>query len=51
MAPLDFERYLRNRLEHPKRRAAREADAPLPLSGARFANAGITEVLGRKAAV
>ncbi len=51
MAPLDFERYLRNRLEHPKRRAAREADAPLPLTGARFANAGITEVLGRKAAV
>jgi diguanylate cyclase (GGDEF)-like protein len=49
MAAPDFERYLRGRLDLPNRRGG-DIGAPRPLAGSRFTNAGITDVLGRKAA-
>jgi diguanylate cyclase (GGDEF)-like protein len=49
MPAVDFERYLGERLEAAPHRRAGDHLGPRPLSG-RFANAGITDVLGRKAA-
>jgi diguanylate cyclase (GGDEF)-like protein len=50
MPALDFERYLKDRLEGSFNRRASDHGGPRPLSGSRFANAGITDVVGRKAA-
>jgi diguanylate cyclase (GGDEF)-like protein len=50
MAATDLDRYLRTSLPDRRRGGPRNAGSPLPLGGARFSQAGITDVLGAREA-